>query len=329
VALSVARAAASAPSVFDIRRFRAFSWGLLVYTTLVAVWGAYVRASGSGAGCGSHWPLCNGEIVPRAPQVETLVEFGHRATSGLSILAVAALCIWSFRLFPRGDRVRKLSVVALLLLFVEALLGAGLVLFSYVEQNASVGRAFYLAAHLVNTLLLLGALSLTAWSAERSQISLRIKNIPWTFWAALAAAVLVSVTGAIAALGDTLFPATSISSGVRQDFSTAASFLVRLRVLHPVVAVCSGLLFFMVAAFALRANPNRATRRLSHVVIFATAAQICAGLINLLLLAPIWMQVVHLLLAYTVWVALVLFVAEDAISFDIHSTTARTSRTRD
>jgi cytochrome c oxidase assembly protein subunit 15 len=319
VALSVARAAASAPSVFDIRRFRAFSWGLLVYTTLVAVWGAYVRASGSGAGCGSHWPLCNGEIVPRAPQVETLVEFGHRATSGLSILAVAALCIWSFRLFPRGDRVRKLSVVALLLLFVEALLGAGLVLFDYVAQNASIGRAFYLAAHLVNTLLLLGSLSLTAWYSECSQSSLRIKEVPWLLWAALAAAVLVSITGAIAALGDTLFPASSISSGVRQDFSAAANILVRLRVLHPVVAAGSGLLFFIVAAYALRADPSRTTRWLSRVVMFATAAQLCAGLINLLLLAPIWMQVVHLLLAYTVWIALVLFVAESAVSFDVRS----------
>ncbi len=47
--------------------FSRYAWGVLLWNVLVALWGAYVRATGSGAGCGSHWPTCNGEILPRAP----------------------------------------------------------------------------------------------------------------------------------------------------------------------------------------------------------------------------------------------------------------------
>jgi protoheme IX farnesyltransferase len=83
-----------------------YAWGVLVWNVLVALWGAYVRATGSGAGCGAHWPTCNGEIIPRAPQVETLIEFTHRATSGLAFLAVLALLILALRTLPKGHPAR-------------------------------------------------------------------------------------------------------------------------------------------------------------------------------------------------------------------------------
>ncbi|HXE12969.1 MAG TPA: COX15/CtaA family protein [Bryobacteraceae bacterium] len=300
-----------------VRRFRQFAWAVLGYNVLVVLWGAYVRASGSGAGCGSHWPLCNGQIVPRAPQVATLIEFSHRITSGLALIAVIGLCIVAFRLFPRGHRERKLAAAAVVFLFIEALLGAGLVLFDYVAQNASVGRAVYLAAHLTNTLLLLGALACTAWFAVTTPIQLRLKEVPWPFWASLPVAVLVCITGSIAALGDTLFPAATLAAGMRQDFSPAANVLVRLRMLHPAVAAVGGLLFATVAFFALRASSRPTMRMLSIVVIVSTFVQLCAGLLNLALLAPIWMQIVHLLLADIVWIALVLFVAEAAVPIQV------------
>lgn len=301
----------------SVRRFRQFAWAVLGYNVLVVLWGAYVRASGSGAGCGSHWPLCNGQVVPRAPQIATLIEFSHRVTSGLSLIAVIALCIVAFRLFPRGHRERKLAVAAVVFLFIEALLGAGLVLFNYVAQNASVGRAFYLAAHLTNTLLLLGALACAAWFAVTTPIQLRLKEVPWPFWAALPVAILVCVTGSIAALGDTLFPASTLAAGMRQDFSPAANFLLRLRMVHPAVAAVGGLFFATVAFFALRASARPAMRMLSIVVIVSTFMQLCAGILNLALLAPVWMQIVHLLLADIVWIALVLFVVEAAVPIQV------------
>lgn len=286
---------------------------MLGYNILVVLWGAYVRASGSGAGCGSHWPTCNGQVIPRAPQIQTIIEFSHRITSGLSLVAVIGLCYWAFRLFPRRHIVRKLSSTAVVLLFVEALLGAGLVLFDYVAKNASVGRACYLAAHLTNTLLLLGALALTAWFAAERQPNLRWREVPWIFWATLPVAVLVCVTGTIAALGDTLSPSASLAAGLKVDFSSTASVLVRLRMVHPFVAAVSGLLFAVVAFFALQVSTRPLIRVLATAVIVSTFVQLCAGVLNLALLAPVWMQIVHLLLADIVWIALVLFVAEAAV----------------
>src|SRR5262249_24948503 len=86
----------SASASHDGRSLARFAWLLVVYNIAVILWGAYVRATGSGAGCGSHWPLCNGEIVPRAAQAQTLIEFTHRITSGISLLLVAILAVWTW-----------------------------------------------------------------------------------------------------------------------------------------------------------------------------------------------------------------------------------------
>src|SRR5579871_6089489 len=138
--------------------FIRYAWVVLAWNLLVILWGAYVRASGSGAGCGSHWPLCNGEVVPHSPQIQTVIEFTHRAMSGVAFVAMIGLIWWSFALFPRRHRVRRATLFAMIFFAVEALLGAGLVLLHLVGDNASVGRAVYLALHLVNTQFLLAAL---------------------------------------------------------------------------------------------------------------------------------------------------------------------------
>jgi heme a synthase len=281
---------------------------MLAWNVLVVLWGAYVRASGSGAGCGSHWPLCNGEVLPVAPRIETIVEFTHRLMSGVALLGVVALWLWSRAGFARGSRVRSMAFASFLFLISEALLGAGLVLFNYVDKDASVGRAFYLSLHLLNTLLLLGALVLTAWFS-RDAASVRTKPLSFVI-AALPIAALVSVTGAIAALGDTLFPAASLAQGFHQDFSAAANFLLRLRVLHPTLAVLSGSYFVALSVVVLRSKQHAAATKLATGVLVLTAMQLCAGATNLLLLAPVWMQIVHLLLADLVWLSLVLLAVE-------------------
>lgn len=150
------------------RRFAKFAWAALGYNLLVIVWGAYVRASGSGAGCGAHWPLCNGLVVPRAAAVETLVEFSHRLTSGVVLVIAVAMVIMAFRSFPRGSIVRKGAVAVLVLTIAEALIGAGLVLFELVAHDTSIKRALSMSMHLVNTFFLLGALTLTAHWATRA-----------------------------------------------------------------------------------------------------------------------------------------------------------------
>jgi heme A synthase len=296
-----------APARF--RRFALYAWAVLGYNVLVVLWGAYVRATGSGAGCGNHWPLCNGELAPRAPRLETIIEFTHRVTSGLSLLAVFALWLWSRRLYPRGHRARMAAALSVAFLVTEALLGAGLVLFRYVERNASAGRAAYLSAHLANTQVLLAVLTLTAWFAPRPAKWPGWRAAPRLLLAALSVAVVVSVTGAIAALGDTLFPAASIAEGVRQEFNATSSLLLRLRLLHPAFAVAGGLFLLYAASSALRLRLPAEARRAAWLAAVFVLLQVAAGGVNILLLAPVWMQLAHLLIADLLWIALVMMVA--------------------
>ncbi len=273
-----------------------FGWAVLAWNVLVVLWGAFVRATGSGAGCGEHWPLCNGAVVPPSPAMGTIIEFMHRVTSGVALIGVAVLVAWAIRLFPKGHRARRYSWASLVLILVEALLGAGLVLLAYVEKNASAGRAVYLCLHLANTLLLLGALLASSWFAQRPEGGWQ--RVPRMMWAALGVALLASLTGVIAALGDTIWPAVSLAEGMRAEFAQDAPLLLRLRLLHPVVASSAGLFLLMAALLTFE----------GHVrawVIALSAAQLVAGGINILLLAPVWMQILHLALAVCLWLWLV------------------------
>lgn len=293
------------------RNFAAYAWSVLGYNLLVVVWGAFVRATGSGAGCGSHWPLCNGDVVPRGPQVATVIEFTHRATSGIALLAVAGLAAWAFRAFPKGHRARLGALLSCAFIVTEALIGAGLVLFEHVAKNASVARGFSLSLHLINTFALIGALALTAWWASggppaslsgggRSRIPLA---------SALAGLMLLGVSGAITALGDTLFPASTFAAGVRQDLSSGAHVFVRLRVFHPAIAVAAIAFLIWVVARAMKERGAGRARSLGFAVIGLALLQMMLGVANLVLLAPIWMQLVHLLAADLLWIAAVLFSA--------------------
>ena len=171
----------------NTKRFAQYSWGVLAYNLLVILWGAFVRATGSGAGCGAHWPLCNGEVVPHTGRLATAIEFSHRLSSGLALILIVGLVVWAFRLYPRGHLVRRGASVSAFFLLTEALLGAGLVLFEYVAANVSVARAYWMAGHLINTFLLLAALTLTAWWASGGQAA-RWRNqgaVGWSFGLAL------------------------------------------------------------------------------------------------------------------------------------------------
>ncbi len=287
------------------------AWGVLAYNVLVVLWGALVRATGSGAGCGGHWPLCNGELVPNLQTAATVIEYTHRLMVLLAFVAVCGQWPWSLRRLPAGHRARRWAGLAVALFAIEALLGAGLVLFNYVAHNASIARGFYLALHLANTQLLLAALAMTAWTAARGRGLVR-GRIPGTLQAALPVAIALSMTGAVAALGDTLFPAPSLRAGLAQEFTPAAHFLLRLRIAHPVLAVLVGFFLLYAASSAVRARPSAAVKRMAAVVAGLALGQLAAGAVNWALLAPVWMQIVHLLLANLLWIALVLLAANAA-----------------
>ncbi|MEM9192910.1 MAG: COX15/CtaA family protein, partial [Myxococcota bacterium] len=217
--------------------FQRFAIGLLGYTMLVILWGAYVRATGSGAGCGDHWPLCNGEVLPRSPTAETVVELTHRVTSGLAWVGALVLLVWSRRVAPRGSRLRFAAAASFVLMCTEALVGAGLVLFELVAENRSLARGYWMAAHLTNTFLLLWAMGFAVWSALRTG-ALRVPRWSGALFGLVGVAFLiVGASGSVAALGATLFPAESIQEGLAQDLSPGAHLFVRLRLYHPILAL--------------------------------------------------------------------------------------------
>jgi heme A synthase len=295
----------------DLTRFAKYCWSVLGINLLVILWGAYVRATGSGAGCGAHWPLCNGEVIPRAPQLETIVEFTHRLSSGVAFLAVVGLLVFAFRLFPASHPVRKGAVLAMFFMVLEALVGAGLVLFKWVADDQSVGRVISISLHLVITFLLLASLALTAWWASGgASVQLPLGSpMVWIIGVGFLGITLLGISGAITALGDTLFPAESLVEGIRQDFSETAHFLIRLRVWHPIIAIVVGLFVIFISILAGLEELDRRFRKFAWILGGLFILQLAAGLVNLLLLAPIAMQLVHLLLADLVWIAMVLFTA--------------------
>lgn len=287
-----------------------FAWLVLTGNVGVILWGAYVRATGSGAGCGSHWPLCNGEVIPRAREAATLIEFSHRLTSGLALVGVLALVVWTFRVCRPPHPARPGAALSLAFILIEAAIGAGIVLFEWVADNASFARALFMAVHLVNTFVLLACLTLTAWwLSDGAAPRLRDhRREGWLAALAFLGLLLVGSSGAVAALGDTLFPSASLADALRTDLSLTSHVLIRLRVLHPVIAVGSVLLLLIVVRRFASLGDAR-TMALGRAITALSVLQLGLGVLNVILLAPIWLQLVHLLLADAIWIAFVVMAA--------------------
>ena len=284
--------------------FLTYAWITLGVTILVIVWGAVVRATGSGAGCGSHWPLCNGVIVPLDPTVDTVIEFVHRITSGVVMIMALVLMLWARRLYGAGHQVRRWATITFVFMMIEAAIGAGIVLLELVGDNASVARAAYVGGHLVNTLLLVGAMLITIWWTRASGAGVARLGPMFGSGArdltlALLALLVVAATGAIVALGDTLFPHASLAEGVAADFDPTSHFLIRLRIWHPVIAALTAIGLLVLAS---RDGASTFSRRL--VVLFVVA-QTILGVVNLLLLAPLALQMAHLVMSNLLWMAVV------------------------
>jgi len=288
-------------------QFRRFAWTVLIYAILVIVWGAVVRATSSGAGCGAHWPLCNGTVIPLAPTLKTIVEFAHRATSGLILIMTVLLWWMAVKTFPAGHTARRAAKWSMVFVILEALVGAGIVLLQLVENNASAARAVYIAVHLANTLMLVGCYTWTIVSSQPAAVSWTpARSAHWERWmrAALAGLILVSAVGAVVALGDTLFPSASLSQGFAADRDPAAHFLIRLRVWHPAIAVTISALLITIVVRA-EAMDEPALRTPARALIWLVIAQVSLGAANLLTLAPLPLQMAHLLVSNLLWVAAV------------------------
>ena len=284
-----------------------FAWATLCFNVAVVLWGAFVRATGSGAGCGNRWPACGGSVLGTSAKAQTIIEFTHRMTSGVALLMVATLVLWCWRATSKRNWARYSAILAAAFLANEALLGAALVLLGHVAQDQSAGRTFFLCLHFGNTLLLLGTLALTAaWLQSDSKHFTLIQKRTEVSAAAvgLLAVLAIGMTGTMAALGDTLFPATSLRASVLQDFTADSPGLLHFRLLHPVLAVIAGI--YVTWVVLKNASLRMSQSRASIALIILLFTEIGIGMLNVLLLAPVWLQILHLLVADTIWISLVL-----------------------
>lgn len=270
-----------------------FAWGTLAFNVVVILMGAVVRATGSGAGCGRSWPTCQGETLP-ALEGATAIEFAHRGVSGVALGAVLVLTWLVQRRIPRPHQVRGAAVLSLVAIIGEALIGAAIVLFEWVADDASVARAVSVPLHLVNTFLLLAALAVTAHLLGGGA-ELRPSRHPasrrW-LTAGGVAFIVIAATGAVTALADTLFPKAGAGGEVEH-------FLTDLRILHPIVAV----VVVLAAAYVLvqRGEGGRTVTWLSSLV----GLQFLTGFVMIFLGLPLWLRLFHLAIADVMWVGFV------------------------
>lgn len=284
---------------------------MVLYTLFVILFGAVVRITGSGAGCGQHWPTCHGEIAHLPRSVETLIEMTHRLTSGVAMLGVFGLTFATYQRTGAGHGARAWALWSCAFMISEALVGAGLVLLELVGQNDSVPRAVVMAIHLLNTSALLFALLGTTWLIEKpAGVRLELTGGWFSgtsthsgFWRGPAYGVgallllAVSAAGAVTALGDTVYPVGERTSMEVAHALTSPDdhFLEQLRGVHPLLASAAAM-FFLAAGARIQSTWGR-------YIVVTTVVQVALGLLNIYLSAPGWMQVVHLAVANLLWIA--------------------------
>lgn len=283
--------------------------------------GALVRATHSGAGCGRSWPMCRGEVLPELGGATT-VEFIHRVASGLALALVASLIVMVWRLVARRHPARRAVAWAGVAIAGEALIGAAIVLYEWVASDSSIGRAIAVPLHLVNTFVLLAALTLTVWFLRGGgRLVARGALKGWVVVGALAL-VAIAATGAVTALADTLFPSESVREGLAAVVTSTEHFLTRLRVLHPVLAFIA----VSAAALATRLLGDPVLKRV-RTILTLTLVQMALGLLVIALASPWWARQLHLLVADLIWISYVWFAAQtlssNAVNSSMESTGAR------
>ncbi|MCY7374988.1 MAG: COX15/CtaA family protein [Pyrinomonadaceae bacterium] len=300
-----------------LTRFARYAWFVLAYNIVVIIWGVFLRASKSGDGCGQHWLTCHGEVIPSAPELKTVIEFSHRITSTLDGFIVIGLLVWAFLRWKsektdKNNLVLKTAMGCFIFVVVAGALGAGLVLTGNTAGNLTTARPFWMAGHLITTLALLTFLTLTAWFASGGK-SFNFKVQPkilWLLGAAVFGILLICLSGSVAALSSMIFPSETLTEGFAKDFSASSNILLRLRVSHPILSISVGVYLIFLASWIKKTfAENFQVSRWANVLSVLVLIQFASGAITLLTLAPIVMQIVHLVLADAVWISFVLMAA--------------------
>lgn len=279
---------------------RRWAWATLALFVVVVLQGAVVRATSSGAGCGSHWPLCNGEVLPHFRRVATVIEFMHRSLTGISSAMFFVLAGWTFFATPRRHPARKAALWSLFFLILEALLGAALVLRGWVENNTSAARIVAQSVHFTNTMLLLAATTAVAVLLRDPKPRPYNKQLRVASLAAMAAVLIAGAAGSIAALADTIFPSSSLKLAIAADFAAGSPLLIRTRWMHPAAAMLIVAATVWLVTLLQRNHAGRA----ANLLLLNLLLQMAIGFADVLTLAPTWIQVLHLLGADLFWISL-------------------------
>lgn len=301
------------------------SLALVFYTLLVILWGAWVRISHSGDGCGDTWPLCQGQLIPDSQLKKTWVEYSHRFTSGLYGLLVLALFFWiKKQTFHSLFQIKRWSFWVLIFMITEALLGAKLVIFKLVNLNDSLWRVIVMSLHQLNSFLLVGftvrllcAALEYKWFPELSVLSANKKPERMQKNKYLLMILVLAMTGAWAALSTTLFPSVSLLEGFIKDFAMDSHSILKIRITHPILAVSFGI--YMIYYFVNKysdwkesvgaseghikyQNLDAIIGKLAKAMAFSVALAVLVGIITLLSLSPTSLKLIHLTLAHILWI---------------------------
>ena len=271
---------------------------LWLYSILIIIWGAWVRISKSGDGCGTSWPLCNDTIIPDTGNIHTLIELTHRLSTGVYGVLVILLVIWTFKLFPITHAVRKIALFVLSLTILEALIGAKLVLFGLVGENTGIYRIIVMSLHQVTSVLLTGSIAKAYYVttlAPENKI-----NSPYLISILKIMFLLIIATGGVAALSNTVFPSSSILEGLMTDLNPTSHILLKLRIIHPVLALLLTFTMIFILLRLYKDDPKYVVRLSTCIIVGVTI-----GIITLVTLSPVYMKLIHLTVAHIIWSVMV------------------------
>ena len=310
---------------FSQDKYFRYATTLWIYTIAVILWGAYVRISRSGDGCGQSWPLCHGEVLPQntsfSANISTWIEWTHRLSTGVFGLAVIVLVVMAFKIFPVGHRVRKASLWTLFFTLTEALIGAKLVLSGLVGDVSSFQRALVMSIHQINSLFLTGSLAMSFRkpSAFKQNLQKDIINTKIKSYILQIGFLLLAITGAIAALSSTLFPSESLVEGLRLDLQEDAHWLIKWRISHPIFATfyISISLFFISSFRTKNSVKTWSWQNDINYLMLLYLLNFMVGLANLLTLSPISLKLIHLSLTHLLWSYLLYFLHLSGYKFQV------------
>ena len=295
------------------------------YLLAVIIYGALVRATLSGAGCGAHWPLCNGQVLPEITQLATAIEFIHRLSSGLCLplaLLVLFVAIKQRRLFSTayGFAWGTLGFVV-----IEALIGASLVLLEHVAYNRSQYRAVSISIHLLSSNFLLACALLTWNFSKKSHLFTLRSPVPLRYLLTSAGLILATnFSGAFTVLADTLFPSASLANSFAESVNSASHLFVRMRIFHPFFAMAAACGVLFLRAKAVRFHQEG--ERFRQYILGLYLGQGLLGLSNILWPAALLLQLAHLLGAELIWLSFIMLWGHSIVNAETPTASGTQSR---